>query len=162
MQILQILLFNFLRYSAGAGRVGRRLYYAILLRSMGSDCEICGGVMIIGAENINIGNAVIINQRVILQSCEGASITLGDGVVLSYGAQVLTGGIDLKAGLAIRRHSKSPVVIKSNAWIGAAAIILPGVCVGEGAVIAAGSIVTSNVPDGVVVAGSPARVVREL
>lgn len=55
-----------------------------------------------------------------------------------------------------------PIVIKRNAWIGAAATILPGVTVGENAVVAAGAVVSRDVPDNTVVAGVPAKVVKEL
>jgi acetyltransferase-like isoleucine patch superfamily enzyme len=55
-----------------------------------------------------------------------------------------------------------PVIIQDRVWIGLNAIILKGVTIGEGAVVAAGSVVTKDVPPYVVVAGNPARVVREL
>ena len=55
-----------------------------------------------------------------------------------------------------------PVVIGDNVWIGNRAIILPGVTIGDGAVVGAGSVVTRDVPDRTGVAGNPARVVREL
>ncbi|GAB4498335.1 MAG: sugar O-acetyltransferase [Saprospiraceae bacterium] len=55
-----------------------------------------------------------------------------------------------------------PVIIKRNAWLAAGAIILPGVTVGENSVVAAGAVVTENVPDNTVVAGVPARVVKSL
>ncbi|QRR00724.1 DapH/DapD/GlmU-related protein [Dyadobacter sandarakinus] len=55
-----------------------------------------------------------------------------------------------------------PVVIKRNAWIGAGATILPGVTVGENAVVAAGAVVSRDVPAGAVVAGVPAKVVKQL
>ncbi len=54
------------------------------------------------------------------------------------------------------------VVIKRNAWIGAAATIMPGVTIGENAVVAAGAVVTKDVPANTVVAGVPAKVVEEL
>ena len=55
-----------------------------------------------------------------------------------------------------------PILIKEDAWIGAGATILPGVCIGKHAVVGAGSVVTRDVPDYAVVVGSPAKVVRTL
>ena len=55
-----------------------------------------------------------------------------------------------------------PVRIKRNVWIGANATILPGVTIGENAVVGAGSVVTKDVPDNAVVAGNPARLIRFL
>ena len=62
------------------------------------------------------------------------------------------------------RHSllTKPIVVKRNVWLGANVTVLAGVTIGENAIVAAGSVVTKDVPDNMVVAGSPARVVREI
>jgi acetyltransferase-like isoleucine patch superfamily enzyme len=62
------------------------------------------------------------------------------------------------------RHSllTKPIVVKRNAWLGANVTVLAGVTIGENAIVAAGSLVTKDVPDNMVVAGSPARVIREI
>ena len=62
------------------------------------------------------------------------------------------------------RHSllTKPIVVKRNAWLGANVTVLAGVTIGENAIVAAGSVVTKDVPDNMVVAGSPARMIREI
>jgi acetyltransferase-like isoleucine patch superfamily enzyme len=67
-------------------------------------------------------------------------------------------------GEAAKRKTLVPgaVIIKQNAWIGAGATILPDVTVGENAVVGAGAVITKNVPSNTVVAGVPAKVVKEL
>ena len=55
-----------------------------------------------------------------------------------------------------------PIVIKNNAWIGASATILPGITVGENSIVAAGSIVTKDVPDNTMVAGNPAKYMKSI
>ena len=62
------------------------------------------------------------------------------------------------------RHSllTKPIVVKRNAWVGANVTVLAGVTIGENAIVAAGSVVTKDVPDNMIVAGSPARVIREI
>ena len=62
------------------------------------------------------------------------------------------------------RHSllTKPIVVKRNAWLGANVTVLADVTIGENAIVAAGSVVTKDVPDNMVVAGSPARVIREI
>ena len=62
------------------------------------------------------------------------------------------------------RHSllTKPIVVKRNAWLGANVTVLAGVTIGENAIVAAGSVVTKDEPDNMVVAGSPARVIREI
>ena len=57
-------------------------------------------------------------------------------------------------------YPDEPVTLKNGCWIGANAIILPGVTIGRNAVVGAGSIVTKSVPDGVLVAGNPARFIK--
>ena len=62
------------------------------------------------------------------------------------------------------RHSllTKPIVVKRNAWLGANVTVLAGVTIGENAIVAAGSVVTKDVPDNMVVAGSPARIIRPI
>lgn len=150
------------RLFRGIRRRLRTLYYSRVLKSMGKGCSICGGVLIFGPEEISLGDRVVLNENVTLQSCDGASISLGSRVVLSFGAMILTGGINLHNISDQRGHVSAPVIVEDYAWICAGAIILPGVTVGKGAVVAAGSIVTHDVPPGMVVAGVPAREVQQL
>ena len=82
----------------------------------------------------------------------GARGTLGKNVHLGAGAVV--------AGV-LEPPSKDPVIIEDGVMIGANAVILEGVRVGENAVVAAGSVVTQDVPPGVVVAGTPARIIKQ-
>lgn len=88
-------------------------------------------------------------------------ITLEDGVLIGPGAKILT---EYHPEMPELRHSLSvkPVVVRRNAWIGAGAILLPGVMVGENAIVGAGSVVTKDVPDNGVVAGNPAKLIRNI
>lgn len=88
-------------------------------------------------------------------------ITLEDGVFIGPGAKILTEAHPEQPEI---RHTlqTEPVVIRRKAWIGAGAIILPGVTVGENAIVAAGAVVTKDVPDNGVVAGVPAKLIRNI
>ena len=111
----------------------------------------------------------------------GKFITIGKNVFINHGCSVLDlGGITIEDDVLIgpnvqlitENHPINPaerkslvlasVLIKKNAWIGAGAIILPGVAVGENSVVAAGAVVTKEVPDNTVVAGVPAKIVKDL
>ena len=109
-----------------------------------------------------MGNHVVVNDDVIIQSCEGASVSIGNRVVLSYRAMILTGGLNYGQTRNGSRHVFNPVAIGDDVWIGAGAIVLPGVAIGNGSVVAAGSVVTKNVEPSVLVAGVPAKVIRYL
>jgi acetyltransferase-like isoleucine patch superfamily enzyme len=92
-------------------------------------------------------------------------IEIGDGCLIAANTQIMDGpGHDLclespEKRIQTRGGSK-PVRIGNNVWIGAGAMILPGVTIGDGTVVGAGSIVTKSLPAGVLAAGNPARVVR--
>lgn len=88
-------------------------------------------------------------------------ITIEDGVFIGPGAKILTEGHPEQPEI---RHTLQvqPVVVRRNAWIGAGAMILPGVTVGENAIVAAGAVVTKDVPDNAIVIGVPAKVLRKI
>jgi maltose O-acetyltransferase len=160
VRLSQHILLSLERWTRGGCRRLRCLYYARVLASMGGACQICGGVIIRNPCLISLGNGVIINEGAILQACENATITIGNDVHLSYGALVLTGVLDVSGRVDCGGHISSPVVIEDGVWIYARATILPGVRIGKDSVVAAGAVVTHDVPPGVTVAGVPARILR--
>jgi acetyltransferase-like isoleucine patch superfamily enzyme len=89
-------------------------------------------------------------------SC-GSEITIGDEVFIAD--QVIIR--DWDGHRIVGRPDKAPIRIGNRVWIGMRAVILKGVTIGDGAVVSAGAIVTKNVPPGAVVAGNPARVVKD-
>ncbi|MDX6551741.1 MAG: hypothetical protein QOH74_229, partial [Gaiellales bacterium] len=108
-----------------------------------------------GAE-LRIGDGVYVNQGVTVHA--SLSVTIEDDVMVGDLAAIYdTDFHAVGPGTSPRRR---PVVIRRNAWIGRAAVILPGVEVGENAVVAAGSVVTQSVAPNSVVAGNPAREIR--
>ena len=108
-------------------------------------------VIMMGAV-INIGAVVGEGSMVDMNAVIGARGILGKNVHL--------GACSVIAGV-LEPPSASPVIIEDDVLIGANSVILEGVRVGKGAVVAAGSVVTKNVPPGVVVAGSPARIIKK-
>ena len=140
----------------------RRIFYRCLLREFGSGSSICAGVKITCPENLCIGDDTVVNDGVVLQASPDAAIAIGNRVVISYKAIVLTAGLQISAAGPTKEHRYQPVIIKDGAWIGAGAIVLPGVTVGARSLVAAGAVVTRNVPDDVMVAGVPANPVRIL
>lgn len=106
---------------------------------------------------INLGNNIFINNN--LKCVARGGITIEDGVMIAPGVTILTVNHDLKDHCIL---IPIPVTIKKNAWIGADVTICPGVVVGEGAVIGAGAVVTKDVRPYTVVAGIPAKFIKNI
>ncbi len=106
-------------------------------------------------KNIKIGKNVFINSGCCLQDQGG--ITIGDGCLIGHQVVFATLNHDLSPDNR-NDMSAAPIVLGKNVWIGAHATILQGVTIGDGAVIAAGAVVTKDVPAKAVVAGVPAKI----
>ena len=107
---------------------------------------------------VKFGDNVFINHSAILSASGG--IEFGDGVTTAPGLRIATINHDMN-----ERHTKytyGKVLVKRNAWLGMNVTICPGVTIGEYAVVAAGAVVTKDVPDYAVVGGVPAKVIRTL
>ena len=113
-------------------------------------------------KNISIGNDCGINSGVYILGHK--SVVIGNNVILSVDAKIIDSGLDLTGYVYTKfpQHISSAVVIEDGVWIGAGAIVLPGVTIGKKSVVAAGAVVTRDVPSGVVVAGNPAKILRNL
>jgi acetyltransferase-like isoleucine patch superfamily enzyme len=135
----------------------------MILGSLGAHSSIRPKVFIEHPHKVFIGKNVSINEGAILEGTREAHIKIGDGVTISYGVIVLTTSWALQDdGFYGHEHISKSVVIQDNAWIAARAVILPGITVGARSVVAAGSVVTHDVPPGTIVAGVPAKVLRHL
>lgn len=110
-------------------------------------------------KHISIGKHVFINSNVMFTDLGG--ITLEDHVLIGPRANLLT--VNHPQDPRQRRNLiVKPITIKRNAWIGAAATILPGVTVGENAIVGANALVTKDVPANTVVGGNPAKMIKEI
>lgn len=113
--------------------------------------------LITGWGRMTIGDRVFINSGSIVFSV--LEVTIGNDVALANEAYVMDTDSHGVEGRAVK---EAPVRIGDGTWIGARAIILPGVTIGRRCLVAAGAVVSKDVPDDTLVAGNPARVVREL
>lgn len=138
-------------------------------KNFGAGSEFRNGAYAIVCSKISIGDNVVIRPGTMLFADpeeSGAEIIVENNVLIGSGVHIYTQNHqfnDLSAPIIEQGHSSSKTVrLKEGCWIGANAIILPGVEIGENAVIGAGSIVTKNVPPKVVAAGNPARIIRTI
>lgn len=110
-------------------------------------------------KNITVGKNVFINSGCRFQDQGG--ITIGDNALIGHNAVLTTLNHDFSPEKRSAMHP-APVVIGKNVWLGASVTLVPGVTIGDNAVIAAGAVVTKDVPAGTIAAGVPAKVIREL
>ena len=111
-------------------------------------------------ENITLGERVFFNFNcVVLDVC---SVRIGDYTMFGPAVQIYTPLHPFNAEARRAKEYGKPVIIGSDVWVGGGALILPGVTIGDRAVIGAGSVVTRDVPAGVFAAGNPCRVIREI
>jgi acetyltransferase-like isoleucine patch superfamily enzyme len=108
---------------------------------------------------ISIGKNVFINHACSFLDMGG--ITIEDGALIGPRVNLVTENHPLNPNERSALLTK-PIRIRQKAWIGAGAIILPGVTVGENAVVAAGAVVSKDVPDNVIVAGIPAKIIKTI
>ncbi|MGV6988466.1 sugar O-acetyltransferase [Testudinibacter sp. P80/BLE/0925] len=111
--------------------------------------------------NIEIGENFYANHNLVI--LDGAKVTFGDNVFIAPDCGFYTAGHPLD----VERRNQGleyayPITIGNNVWFGGGVKVMPGVTIGNNVVIAAGSVVTRNIPDNVLAAGVPCRVIREI
>lgn len=138
----------------------RKLYASFA--SVGTKVQIKSSCMFDHNKNISFGNNISV-QRGCSFSGHGG-IKIGNGTVIAHCVDIFSGehnynSDDLKYLPFDERFVCEPVIIDEFVWIGSHSIILPGVHIGEGAIIGAGTVVTKDIPPLAIVVGSPARII---
>lgn len=119
------------------------------------------GVRIFTGQRLSLGDHVDLAKDVIITTSGG--VTIGNRTLVGYRTQILSTNHhipQLPAPIFGAGHDKKPVFIGQDVWIGANCLILPGVTIGDNAVIAGGSVVTHDIPDNAIVGGVPAKIIR--
>lgn len=139
----------------------RQRFLAAFFGAIGEHVTIKGNFNCDYGKNIFIGGGTIINCSVTILDTN--LVTIGENVFIAPGVVISAATHPLDAHRRVTRHFQShPITIGDRAWIGANATILTGVTIGENAVVAAGAVVTHDVPPNTLVGGVPARVIRAL
>ena len=113
-----------------------------------------------GGADIRVGRNVFVNQNCTFYDLGGLDIA--DNVMIGPNVSLITSGHPIEPSERFASVVAKPIVIESNVWIAAGVIIIGGVTVGENSVVAAGSVVTKDVPANTLVGGNPARVIRSI
>jgi acetyltransferase-like isoleucine patch superfamily enzyme len=131
---------------------------------VGKRVKIWRRVWIDDFRRVTFGDEVTVGHGAMFVCGGGGNVAVGDRVMIAHGAQIISSGHripdDPAQAMRWSGPESDPVSIENDAWIGAGAIVLPGVTVAQGAIVGAGSVVTADVPANAVVVGNPARVIR--
>ncbi len=139
----------------------RRELLKVLLAEVGENCYIEPPLHANWGRNTHLGSNVYANFNLTL--VDDTDVYIGDSVMFGPNVTIATAGHPIDPELRRKvAQFNIPVRIGNNVWIGAGAVILPGITIGDDSVIGAGSIVTKDIPAGVVAVGNPCRVLRPI
>jgi acetyltransferase-like isoleucine patch superfamily enzyme len=154
------------RVAGWDGLIGIGLRYC-LLRSM---TKKCGDNVLVGPDveirhwrELSVGNNVSIHRGCYIDALGG--VTIGDDVSIAHGTSILSfehGWADPASPIRDNPVTKAPVLIAGDVWIGCGCRILAGVTINRRTIVAAGAVVTKDVPAGTIVGGVPAKVLRSI
>ncbi len=136
-------------------RLVRNAWWKARLQAMGDESTIYPFVMIHEPEHVRIGARCAIAEFVHIWGSGG--ITIGNDVLIASHAAITSVTHDPKARCFRETTVRKAVEIGDNVWIGAGAIILPGISIGMGSIIGAGAVVTKSVPPGTLIVGVPGK-----
>ncbi len=142
-------------------RAARDALLRQILGAVGRDCQVLTPFYCDYGVNIRVGDAFFMNKG--CHVLDGGSVSFGNHVFVGPMCGFHTAIHPLDAERRNRALERAePIVVEDDVWIGAQACVLPGVRIGRGAVVGAGSVVTHDVPPLTVAAGNPCRVIRSL
>lgn len=145
------------------GHLGTRLRQLVLrrfLRGFGQDTVIQAGFRIINPERVSFGSHCSIAQGVFITG--GGGVSLGDWVGLGPDTKIWSVNHrfdDPDRPWMLQGWDKKPVVIEDDVWLAANVFVMPGITIGKGAIVSAGTVVNKSIPPYAIVVGNPGRVV---
>jgi len=140
----------------------RVAYLKAQLKEFGEESTLSNDVSLVYPSQIFIGKNVSIGRNVLLWASSKGKIIIGEGCAIAAGVKFITPTHDYNVLPVSTVGINKPIVIGKDVWIGTAAIVLPGVTIHDGAVVAAGAVVNKDVPPDCIVCGVPAQIIKKL
>jgi acetyltransferase-like isoleucine patch superfamily enzyme len=136
----------------------RVLFFRSLVHSCGQGIGLLRGIEVRQGKNISVGDRAVINKRVLLDG-RGGALVIGEDVDIAQDTSIWT----LEHNVNSSSHATvgGDVIIEDHVWIASRSTVLPGIRIGRGAVVAACSVVTKDVPALTIVGGVPAKVIGQ-
>ena len=149
------LIFKFNHTMPGTAEYDELMHH--IFTSLGEGSRVSAPLTAVRPHMVSIGKNVVVMPGCLMMSAGG--ITIEDGAMIAANVQLISNNHDLYERQVI---TCKPVHIGKNAWIGAGATILPGVTIGDNAVVGAASVVTKDVEADTIVAGNPAKLIKRI
>lgn len=132
-----------------------------ILGGTGEKCTVCQPFYCDYGTNIFVGENFFANYNCTI--LDVGKVTIGDNVMLAPNVAIYTAGHPVHHEVRNSHYEYGiPVTLGDNVWVGGNSVITPGVTIGSNTVIGAGSVVTKDIPDNVIAAGNPCRIIREI
>ena len=132
-----------------------------LFKHVGKECYIEPLLHCSFGFNLSVGDYFFANNNCLFM--DDAAISFGDHVLIGPGCHFYTAEHPIDPTLRVQKLERAlPITVGNNVWFGGHCTVLPGVTIGNNAVIGAGSVVTRNIPDNTIAVGVPCRVVRSI
>ncbi len=114
-------------------------------------------------ENIYLGANSHINQYCCIWASKNSKVVLGDNLLMGPGVKIFASNHSTKPGVPMTHQQwiEKDVTIGDDVWLGANSVVVPGVRIGRGSIVAAGAVVTKDVSDNTIVAGVPAKTIKQ-
>ena len=144
------------------GMLFRYILLKTLARKVGDNVSIHEDVYLLNVKNLSVGTNVSIHPQCYIECCGG--ITIGNDVAIAHNTTILSVEhkyTNIKEPIKYQGFELKQTCIESNVWVGAKAIILAGVKVMSGSIVGAGSVVTKDVAENVIVVGNPAHELKK-
>jgi maltose O-acetyltransferase len=149
------------RYNQTEAEPERQTILQQLLGAIGQNSIIWPPYYCSYGKNTYLGDHVFLNYMCVI--LDNNEVRIGNHVMIGPAVQIYTAAHDLQAETRNQGWEVAkPIEIEDNVWIGGSAILLPGVRIGMNSVVGAGAVVTRSIPANTVVAGNPARVIRNI
>jgi len=153
---------NLFGWSRTANKALRPAVLRFFGYSFGKDCCLFPNMRIFARrDKLKVGDNCFINQHCFFDAAE--SITIGDYCQIGFYTSLVTSSHEIQVTPGeLRAPKAAPIIIEDYVWIGSNVTILLGVTIGRGSIVAAGSVVTKDIPENSIAMGVPARVVKEV
>lgn len=151
-------------FSGFAYYIHEHVTWRRVLKNKGNNIRIHSRTSIRNAQNISMGNNVRITMNCCIWAEKNSKIVFGDNVLVGPGVKMFSGnhGTELNnIPMVFQDRKEADIIIGNDVWIGANSVITSGVAIGDGAIVAAGSVVTKNVLKYHIVGGVPAKMIKE-